>query len=164
MNFKLYNTNKVRLELVEALIENGGELTEELYNALPLNRENFEAAAVEEGFNLKQLKGYLTLISEEQDRIAALKKSVQRTIEVVENNLSVSMEIQDIEEIKTPLMKISFRKSESVEIDDVNLIDKKYINVKTTETPDKAAIKDAIKAGEIVIGAHISVNKNIQIK
>lgn len=164
MKLSLYSIEKSQLELVEALIDNGGELTEELEAALALNRDNLEVKGTNYGFIIKQLKAEVSIIDAEIERLNALKKSRVKSIERLENNLSVAMQIFDIDKIESPVMKISFRKSESVEIDDVNLIDKKYINVKTTETPDKAAIKDAIKAGEIVIGAHISVNKNIQIK
>lgn len=164
MKLSLYDIEKSQLELVEALIDNGGELTEELESALALNKDNLEVKGTNYGFIIKQLKAEVSIIDAEIERLNALKKSRVKSIERLENNLSVAMQIFDIDKIESPVMKISFRKSESVEIDDVNLIDKKYINVKTTETPDKAAIKDAIKAGEIVIGAHISVNKNIQIK
>ena len=44
------------------------------------------------------------------------------------------------------------------------LIDNKFLIAKTTITPNKIAIKDAIKAGEFVAGAFISENKNLQIK
>lgn len=164
MKLSLYSIEKSQLELVEALIDNGGELTEEMETALQLNQENLTTKGVNYGFIIKQLQGECSIIDTEIARLNALKKSRVKSIERLENNLSVAMQIFDIDKIESPVMKISFRKSESVEIDDVNLIDKKYINVKTTETPDKSAIKDAIKAGEIVIGAHISVNKNIQIK
>jgi len=38
------------------------------------------------------------------------------------------------------------------------------MRTKITESPDKTAIKEAIKAGLKVEGAKIIVNKNIQIK
>jgi hypothetical protein len=62
------------------------------------------------------------------------------------------------------LIKINFRKSESVEIDNLALLDAKFLNEKVTITPDKMAIKEAIKNGEDVNGARLVINNNIQIK
>ena len=74
------------------------------------------------------------------------------------------MDLFDIYELKTATLKINFRKSESVIIENEYLIDNKFLIAKTTITPNKIAIKDAIKAGEFVAGAFISENKNLQIK
>ena len=70
----------------------------------------------------------------------------------------------EVEEIKTPLIKLNFRNSESVEITNESQLSDKFLVTKTVVTPDKKAIKDAIKAGEFVEGATISYNKNLQIK
>ena len=45
------------------------------------------------------------------------------------------------------MVKINFRKSETVEVDDVNKLPAPYKVVKVTEQADKAAIKAAIKDG-----------------
>ena len=164
MKLTLFEIEQSQMALIETLIDNGGELTEDLELALALNRDNLETKGTNYGFIVKQLQGECSIIDSEIARLTALKKSRVKTIDKLENSLSVAMQLFDINEIKSPVLKISFRKSESVEIEDVNLIDKKYINVKTTESPDKAAIKEAIKSGEIVIGAHIAINQNIQIK
>jgi CxxC motif-containing protein len=164
MKLSLYEIEKSQLEIVAQLIENGGELTEELEQALTLNKENLQTKGTNYGLIIKQLDGECAIIDSEIDRLSLLKKSRAKTVEKLKNNLSVAMQIFDIEKIETPLLKISFRKSETCEIDDAALIDKKYITEKTTESIDKTAIKAAIKAGEIVVGARIQENKNIQIK
>ena len=38
------------------------------------------------------------------------------------------------------------------------------MTVKTTRTPNKTAIKEAIKNGEIVLGVTLNKNQNIQFK
>jgi hypothetical protein len=70
----------------------------------------------------------------------------------------------EVEEIKTPLIKLNFRNSESVEITNEEVLADKFLVTKTVTTPDKKAIKEAIKLGEVVEGATISYNKNLQIK
>ena len=74
------------------------------------------------------------------------------------------MQLFEVEEIKTPLIKLNFRNSESVEITNEAQLAEKFLVVKTVVTPDKKAIKEAIKSGEFVEGATISYNRNLQIK
>ena len=38
------------------------------------------------------------------------------------------------------------------------------MTVKTTKTPNKIAIKEAIKSGEIVLGVTLKQNQNIQFR
>ncbi len=59
---------------------------------------------------------------------------------------------------------ISFRASEQTVIDNADAVPEEYMTVKTTYTPNKTAIKEAIKAGKEVPGAHLEQKKNIQIK
>ena len=66
--------------------------------------------------------------------------------------------------LELPHSKISYRKSDSVEITNFDLLPSKYIKKKVEESPDKVAIKDAIKNGKDVSGAKITTNYNIQIK
>lgn len=65
-----------------------------------------------------------------------------------------------------PTVAISFRKSESVQIDDIHAIaDFSADYVKYPEpTADKTAIKKALKEGIAVPGARLVENNNIQIK
>ena len=65
-------------------------------------------------------------------------------------------------EIKTPTLKLSFRKSEAVEVVDESLLAQQFFNYKPSI--DKTAIKAAIKAGEEVAGARIVNNQNLQLK
>jgi hypothetical protein len=60
--------------------------------------------------------------------------------------------------------KISWRKSESVEIINFEQLEDAYINHKQTWTPDKNAIKEDLKKGIKVKGAVLKEKNNIQIK
>lgn len=64
----------------------------------------------------------------------------------------------------TSIAKISYRKSESVVIDDETLLSDEYMRVKTTKEPDKIAIKERLKKWVIVEGVRIEVKQNLQIK
>ena len=52
--------------------------------------------------------------------------------------------------------KVTYRKSQAVKIDDITALPEEYI--KWDPTPNKMAIKDDIKQGVIVDGAHIEDN------
>lgn len=59
---------------------------------------------------------------------------------------------------------VSYRKSESVVIEDIEKLDKSFVVEKITKQADKALIKESIKAGKEVTGATIQTNHNLQIK
>jgi len=67
------------------------------------------------------------------------------------------------QKFSTSRVAISFRKSESVNVQDLTEIPKEYLKYKDPE-PDKTAIKADLKAGKDVPGAEIVQNQNIQIK
>ena len=162
MKVSLYQIEQEYLNIAEALIESGGELTEELELQLTINKEQLQNKGVCYGMVIKDIEAENEAIDTEIKRLTELKKSRSKAIDRLKTNLSTAMQVFGIEEIKSPLLKISFRKSESVEVD-VNL-DKKYIKTTVSTAPDKLAIKEAIKAGIEVEGARLVVNQNIQIK
>ena len=100
--------------------------------------------------------------------IDARMKTAQRfvdwlSVKTVEGLLSLPDGKRKIEE---PDIKVSTRKSESVSLDDESLLDKKFVKVEviTKQSPDKKAIKEAIKSGEEVKGARLCTNYSLQIK
>jgi hypothetical protein len=74
------------------------------------------------------------------------------------------MQLFGIPELKTPTLKINFRKSEQVIVHDVNSLPQIFKTIKVSEQPDKIKIKEAIKSGEDVIGCELVTVQNIQIK
>ncbi len=164
MKLSLYNIQTEYIQLAEQLIENGGELTPELTEALAINQANLETKSRNYGLVIKQWNAEADIIDAEIERLTTLKKQRLKAVERLENNISQAMQVYNVEKIETPILKISFRKSESVEINNMAQIDSKFLNEKVTVTPDKKAIKDAIKSGETVEGATLVINQNIQIK
>lgn len=164
MKVSLYQIEQNYLTLVENLIENGGELTPKLENELAITKQDLQNKGVCYGFIVKELEGNIDLIDLEIKRLNALKKPLVNSIDRLKNNLSQAMQMFEVTELKTPLLKINFRKSESVEIEDIGLLDSNFIKTTITKTADKIAIKDAIKQGENVQGAVLVTNQNLQIK
>lgn len=151
-------------DIENALIESGGELTPELENALKLNSEQLQQKGQGYGYLIKGMEYDVDVINAEIKRLQEMKRVRVNSIERLKTTLKIAMELTGLHEIKTPTLKVSFRKSESVQVDDVVLLDEKYVRTKVIKEADKTAIKEAIKAGEAVTGATLNINYNLQIK
>lgn len=163
MNIFQISTDYIALS--NAIIENGGELTPELEQALQINQEQLQAKGIQYGYVIKSMAADIAIIDTEIERLTALKKSRQKTVERIKSTLQSAMELYGVTEIKTPTLSITFRKSESVVILDSDIIPKEYTRVSPPViSPDKDLIKKAIKEGHPVIGAELAVKNNIQIK
>lgn len=66
--------------------------------------------------------------------------------------------------INSPRVKVNYRKTTSVNVIDLAEIPKNFKRVKVTEEADKAAIKEAFKAGEPVPGAELVEGVSMSIK
>lgn len=151
-------------QLVNQLIENGGEITPELELALQINKDNFHSKSENYGYITKQFDGEIDIIDNEIKRLQQAKRSREKTIERLKDTIELAMLTFDIDKIETPLIKISFRKSESVEVENVNELPNEFKVIKLTESADKLKIKDALKSGMFISGCSIKTNRNLQIK
>jgi hypothetical protein len=62
-----------------------------------------------------------------------------------------------------PNHELSSRKSQAVEINDEQALDPAWLSVTTTSKPDKAAIKEALKAGQQITGAQLISRRSWRI-
>lgn len=99
----------------------------------------------------------------EIERLKGLKKLRENQLNKFKDYIKNVMLVNQIEKIDTVLGTIKFAKSTSTEIYDESLIDKKFIEIVTTEKISKEKIKSALKAGEEVQGARLIVNKNLKV-
>jgi hypothetical protein len=150
--------------LVNELIENGGEITPELELALQINKDNFHSKSENYAYITKQFDAEMDIIDNEIKRLQQAKKSREKTIQRLKDTIELAMLTFDVNKIETPLIKISFRNSESVEVTDVNDLPNEFKTIKLTETADKLKIKDALKSGMFISGCSIKSNRNLQIR
>jgi len=161
------NIYKIQSEyqiLVNELIENGGELTPELEISLQINKDNFHSKSENYAYITKQFDGEMDMIDNEIKRLQQAKKSREKTIQRLKDTIELAMLTFDVNKIETPLIKISFRNSESVEVSDVNDLPNEFKTIKVIETSDKLKIKDALKSGMFISGCSIKTNRNLQIR
>lgn len=141
-----------------------GEITPEIAESLDQISESIEAKAQNYSFIIKTYDANIDIIEQEIERLKILKARNSKNKDMLKDRLKSAMEDMGIQKISTPLISVSFRKSESVEIEDEESISMDYKYKKEEWKVDKVKIKEAIKSGKIVIGASVSINNNIQIK
>jgi hypothetical protein len=69
-----------------------------------------------------------------------------------------------IDKIESSLFKLSLRRSEAVEVVNIDQLPESLVTVKKTVSADKVKIKEAIKNGVPVEGAVLVENFNLQIR
>lgn len=110
---------------------------------------------------IKNLKAEAEALKAEKDAFAVRQKAAEKKMESLKRYISGYLEGTPFESAK---VKVSFRKSESLEIDEGTMIPDEYLRFKEPDV-DKAALKIAVKSGAVHIdGVRIVENQNIQIK
>lgn len=160
----LYQIRQDHLTLLAMIEDNEGELTPELEEMLCLSNDDFESKAISYAYVVKGFDFSTEVIDKEIKRLQDLKAKSEKRKELFKQRLSEAMQQFGIEKIDNPLMKLSFRKSESVEITDEEKISSDYTETKVVTTISKTKIKEAIKEGLKVEGAELVTKQNLQIK
>ena len=158
----LYNISKEMQEIASQLEE--GELTPELENSLIISQNELQEKAVSYAYAIKSTEDDVTAINEEIKRLQAIKTSKATAIDRMKEAISNAMQLHGIQKVTSPTLNLSFRKSESVEVDNISQLNARFLSEKVTFSADKTRIKEAIKQGENVEGARININYNLQIK
>ena len=110
---------------------------------------------------IKNLKAEEAALKAEKDAFAEREKQTKAKREKLSEWLTGAL---NGEKMSTSKVSISFRKSESVKISDIDAIPMNYIVETITESPDKVAIKAALKNGLDVPGCELELKNNISIK
>ena len=97
----------------------------------------------------------------EAERLLELNKKDKRKVERMKEVLKDSMALTGHERVDTPLFKVSFRKSEAVEVDDLLLPEAYKV---ATYKPDKNRLKEDLKNGLEILGAELVERKNLSIR
>lgn len=94
-------------------------------------------------------------------RLSAMKKSITSVQDKLKDYLRHNMEATGITKIEHPLFKVSLGKGQPVcEVMDVEQLPDQFVSVRQSITPDKKAILSALKQGEQIPGAKLSIGKS----
>lgn len=160
-NKSLFQINQEYLDILEnGVDQDTGEITQEASEALGISIK--EAKVKSEAYIaiIKKYEADAEILKQYEDQANKLRKQVDKKIEYLKKNLLNA--VLNFGEINTDLYKISSRKSESVEITDLEQIPNEFVILK--KQADKKEIKDAIKNGVDVPGAMLIEKENLQIK
>lgn len=155
--YELLNQEIIDPETGEILDVNGFDQLKELELARDVKIENT-------GLFIKNLDADIAALKEEEKRLAERRKAKENKANYTKQFLSDFLKNEEVSKFETARCKLSFRKSESVAIDDESLIPDEYIKTETIKNPMKNDIKTALKAGKEVPGAGLVVNMNLQVK
>ena len=105
-----------------------------------------------------------TAIKAEIDRLSKRIDHNKASVERMKAALDSFMQATGKKKEKTPFFSVSYRRSQSVDVVDLAAIPAEYIKVKTETSPDKMAIKEALKNGQIVAGCQLKETESLQIR
>jgi hypothetical protein len=97
----------------------------------------------------------------EIERLRARQQTAQRAAEQLEGYLLRVLRERGGRPLKGRNVTFSTRRSEAVVIDDPNQIPDRFKRVTVTTDVPKIAVRDAIKSGTIVPGAHLEQHENL---
>lgn len=101
-------------------------------------------------------------LNQEKKRLDEALKRKAKNIERVENSLMFILAHSPEDKIKAGTFTVSSRKSTQVLLaEDFN--DERFLIRKETVTPDKMAIKNALKLGEEITGAELVTKLNLKV-
>ena len=114
---------------------------------------------------IEHLRGQATYRSQQAKRLADLARSDAGRADALEESLIfVLTQLQPAAtRFSFPDHELSSRKSQAVVIDDEEALDPEWLAIKTTSQPDKAAIKEALKAGRQITGAQLLTRRSWRI-
>ena len=113
------------------------------------------------GLFIKNLTTDVADLKAEEKALAERRKTKENKIDFLKSILSGAL---CGEKFETAKIALSFRKSEQVQISDIDNLPKEFLTQKVTISPNKTEIKKAIKDGQNVAGAEIVTVQNLQIK
>lgn len=110
---------------------------------------------------IKNIESDVEARKAEIKRLTELNKADEKKKDHLKETLSTSMQLTGHERVDTPLFKVSFRKSQAVEVDELVLPESYKV---ATWKPDKKRLKEDLKNGLEIVGASLVERKNLSIR
>lgn len=163
MKQSLYNIQSEYLALASALEQ--GEVTPEIEQQLAITEQALQTKAVGYAHIIQESEANIKVIKDEIARLQSLLKSEQGKADRLRSAIDNAMKMFGVHEVRTPLVRLSFRKSKAVVADENAPIPDEFARVIPEQRkPDLTAIKAAIEEGREVEGYRIEERFNLQIK
>lgn len=163
----LYGLTVQYQELYSRLLESAdedGAVDIEISQALAVKEEEFTEKAVAVASVYRKFDNEIALYEQEIKRLQAYKTRLEKCRDKLKDNLSTACQVVGVTKIDGMYANISFRSSEKTVVDDESLLPEEYFNVTITRKPNLTKIKEDIRKGIDVQGAHVVSKNNINIK
>ena len=149
------------LAVADELPEGEQELAMEYLDQLAL----MEAEKVDGiGYAVRRRKSEIAFLQEEERRIRARRQAMESRLERFREYLRDTMRTNEVQNIKGAKTTMYLMRSESVDIYHQAELPEKFVVTKVEHCPDKAKIKEAIKAGTAVPGAQLQERTSLVVK
>ena len=157
----LYEMTAAQKELYELMTS--GEIDGEVYAD---TLEGIGIADKIEGYCVvaNELAGDLQKIESEIERLNEKKKSIENNIKRLNLRLGDCLYSMNTTKYSAGTYTVYRRETQQIIIDDLQKIPAEFLKTRVSEAPNKALIKERIKAGEEISGAHLQTNQSITIK
>ena len=159
---KLYEISdaiRAALDHIEVDEETGEIIAaDELHEVEALAADKVEATAL----YLKEEDAEIKALKEEIDRMTARLKSKTKRNDYIKSMLLDALHATG--KVKTARVTVSIRTTQAVEVSEGADLPEAYTTVKTTVSPNKVAIKQALLDGVEVPGCHIEERESVQIR
>lgn len=158
---KLFDIEADIREALENLeVDEDGCVTAESFQNLEALKEERERKLENVALFYKETLVEVEALKNEADKLEERARIAQNRADGLKAYLVSSL---NGESLQTARVAVTYRKSQSVDIDE-ELLSKKYYVRKVEEKPDKKAILELLKKGERILGAELIEKSNIQIK
>ena len=155
-------------EQLEADDDTRAQALAELEAALLAEEGNKQALAAKADATcwvIEHLRGQAAYRQQQAKRLTELSRSDASRADALEDSLVLVLtRLQPTAtRFSFPNHELTSRKSQAVEIEDEDSLPSEWLAHKTTSQPDKAAIKEAIKAGHLIPGAQLVSRRSWRI-
>ena len=129
------------------------------------NKQALAAKADATCWVIEHLRGQAAYRQQQAKRLTELSRSDASRADALEDSLVLVLtRLQPTStRFSFPNHELTSRKSQAVEIDDEDALDPQWLAVTTSSKPDKAAIKEALKAGRLIPGAQLISRRSWRI-
>ena len=129
--------------------------------------DDFETLQMERDCKIENIAVWIKSLQAEAAALRREKAALEERQKAKENKAkSLSSYLASVlngEKFETAKCKVSFRSSEALEIEEGTKVPEEYLRFKDPAI-NKAALKDAIKQGEVIDGVSLVKRQNLQIK
>lgn len=159
----LYEINKEIAELLESAFDpETGLINDESTDLLEQLSANLQDKIIDYGLVIKNKMTLANAIREEEKNLAKRRKSLENQIDTLKGIIAPHIVANG--KIENEKIRLSTRKSESIDIIDEGAIPFRYKIEQISYKVDKNEIKKSIKDGDSIPGAQLVENHNLQIK